>query len=98
MKRKQEYRVCECGCGVSFKVGAMSMRFFASQACKQRAYRNRRKIDTGLTSIERVRICPVCGAQFIATSTKQIYDKVACRVTAYDRRKANEKKVSIHAV
>ena len=98
MKRETEVRICECGCGKRFTVVKMSGRWFASNACKQRAYRARQARATKLTPIELVRVCPVCGKQFMAIATRQVFDCTKCRVKAYDRRQSQLKKEGINAL
>lgn len=43
--KSKKYRLCECGCGHS--LSGQSTQKFASTACRQRAYRDRKPLERG---------------------------------------------------
>ncbi|MFI6984152.1 hypothetical protein ACIBSV_36895 [Embleya sp. NPDC050154] len=89
-----------CGhCGGPLSGGVRSDAVYCSNACAARARRRRRAFDeyaeirAALLRGERDRVpvdCPVCGRLFIPGHPRRrdaLYDRAACRATAYRARR-----------
>lgn len=75
-------------------VGADERRFYCSNACKQKHYRERKPKAT-VVKPKYVRNCLKCGQKFLTRSVNHWYCSTSCRVALFNKQKRELIKVGM---
>lgn len=76
---------CDCGCGKLIEQAPHHGKWYASNACRQRAWRKRH--TKKMLPIESLRRCVNCGCQFTAHTRTQKFHSTSCRVSFFQQMK-----------